>query len=109
MDTILHALFLGGKNKYIKTTLRTIFTELGVPMPQTVDFVHQLLEQSDLDPTTTALHLSMEDIRALCFNYQHLKETQLKHTTILDERPIEDDIIDPLLMSDDDPGYVVQF
>merc|ERR1712242_108663 len=42
VDSVLHALFVGGKNKYIKTTLRTLFTQLGVPMSQTIELVKVL-------------------------------------------------------------------
>ena len=76
-------------------------------MPKVNQLVRELLERSDLDPKTSAVHLKMEDIRSLCFNFQHLKEThpQLEHV-FLDEKRLEDDF--DQVLQPDSPEYVVK-
>lgn len=78
VDGVINALFVSGKNKFIRTNLRQLFSKIGMCYEDSVNLTAELLERCDINPETSAVRLSMEDIRALTFGFQHLKETHLK-------------------------------
>ena len=75
VDRVVNALFLGGKNKYTCKTLKTLFLPHGVNVKEALELTNELLSRCDVDPKTTAVGLSMADIKALCFGYKLLTET----------------------------------
>jgi len=75
IDFVVNTLFLNGKNKYIRTTLKRLFVHSGVTPEESKVLVHELLENCDLNPKTSAIRLSLDDIKTLCFGYQRMNET----------------------------------
>lgn len=78
IDRVLHALFVSGKNRQIKTSLRSLFSPL--PLNERKDLVNELLKQSDLNPEHSAIRLSMEEIKSLCFAWHDMQESHKKIT-----------------------------
>merc|ERR1711997_783965 len=78
VDYVVNSLFLNGKNKYIRTCLRRLFVQLGASAEESSQLANQLLTECDLDPTTSAVRLTLDEIKALCFGFQHMKETHSK-------------------------------
>jgi len=115
VDYVVNSLFLPGKNKYLRTNLRRLFVPLGVSPEASKKLAKDLLEKCDIDPTFCAVRLSMDDIKSLCFGFQHLKETHpllLKTQTSLEET-IQNSEADyynvEKTTSEADLKYVVQF
>ena len=61
-----------------RTKLRRLFVNLGASAPESSKLANQLLTQCDLDPTLSAVRLTLDEIKALCFGFQHMKETHSK-------------------------------
>jgi len=78
VDHVVNSLFLNGKNKYIRTQLRRLFVHLGASAQESTKLANQLLTHCDLDPTLSAVRLTLDDIKSLCFGFQHMKETHPK-------------------------------
>ena len=89
MDRILHALFVGGKNRYINSTLRTLFAPL--PLHERKDLVSELLKMSDLNPQHNAMRLSMEEIKSLCFAWHEMQKNHPKLKKIIEETEFDSD------------------
>ena len=92
-----------------------MFVPLGVSPEASKKLAKDLLEKCDIDPTFCAVRLSMDDIKSLCFGFQHLKETHpllLKTQTSLEET-IQNSEADyynvEKTTSEADLKYVVQF
>ena len=75
VDSVVNALFVSGKNRFVRNTLPKLFLSQGVDLAKARGLALQLLERCDLSPTTNAVQLTLEDIRSLCFGYQHMRET----------------------------------
>jgi len=115
VDYVVNSLFLPGKNKYLRTNLRRLFVPLGVSPDASKKLAKDLLEKCDIDPTFCAVRLSMDDIKSLCFGFQHLKETHplLLKTQMSLEETIQNSEADYYNVeknnSEADLKYVVQF
>ena len=79
-----------------------------------MELTHELLSKSDIDPEVSAVDLSMDEIRALCFSFKLLQEKEKLTLANFDVKNDED--IEVLEGFDDsneniptDPKYVVQF
>lgn len=90
VDHVVNSLFVPGKNKYLRTNLRRLFIPVGASPEMSKNLANELLEKCDIDPTFSAVRLSMDDIKSLCFGFQHLKETHPKLTNF--QLSIENDI-----------------
>ena len=88
---------------------------LGVSPDASKKLAKDLLEKCDIDPTFCAVRLSMDDIKSLCFGFQHLKETHplLIKTQMSMEETIQNSEADYYNVeknnSEADLKYVVQF
>ena len=76
-----------------------------------MELTHELLSKSDINPEVSAVDLSMDEIRALCFSFKLLQEKEKLNLAKSDE-----DNVEVLEGFDDnneniptDPKYVVQF
>jgi len=78
VDYIVNCLFVRGKNKYLRGNLQRLFVPMGASPELSRELAIELLEKCDIDPTSCAVRLSMDDIKSLCFGYQHFKETHPK-------------------------------
>ena len=115
MDRVLHALFVGGRNRYINSTLRTLFAPL--PLNERKDLVTELLKMSDLNPQFNAMRLSMEEIKALCFAWHHMQENHPKLKKIIEETEFSSDVASYVNVEDleseqsdfDKSDFVVKF
>lgn len=121
VDKVVNALFVGGKNRRIGRMLRTLFSKHGVNENEAIELTNELLSRCDIDPKSTAIMLSMADIKALCFGYKLLCES---HTLLKDrmnfsdqqigldeaeEALVELDFDSQSVVKVEPPKYVVQF
>ena len=83
VDRVVHALFVGGKNRFIRTSLRSLFTPLS--LNERKDLVDELLKISDLNPKHSAPKLSMEEIKSLCFAWKHMSDHHPKLKRMVEE------------------------
>ena len=125
MNDVVNALFVGSKNKQIKNGLVRLFRPYQGPH----DLTQKLIKMCDINPTSSAVQLSMEEIRDLCFGFKQMKETEQliqmqKNSMENISEAVNEDIISvtvpdehtsEILTDDDkygnnsDPKYVVQF
>jgi len=75
VDYVVNSLFVPGKNRFLRTNLQRLFIPMGVSPDMSKTLAIELLEKCDIDPTLSAVRLSMDDIKSLCFGFQHFKET----------------------------------
>ena len=114
VDQVVNALFVGSKNRFIRNGLFRLFTPYGYDKPSAIELTHELLNKSDINPEVSAVDLSMDEIRALCFSFKLLQE---KEKLTLANRDVKNDEEIGALegFNDDndniptDPKYVVQF
>jgi len=78
VDYVVNSLFVSGKNKYLRSNLRRLFIPYGASPELSMKLAIELCEKCDIDPITCAVKLTMDDIRSLCFGFQHFKETHPK-------------------------------
>lgn len=83
IDRVVHALFVGGKNRQIRSSLRSLFDPMSKNEKQ--DLVDELLKSSDLDPKHSAPRLSMEEIKSLCFAWKHMSDNHRKLKQMVEE------------------------
>merc|ERR1711997_1284943 len=89
VEHVVNSLFLNGKNKYIRTKLRRLFVHLGASAQESSKLANQLLTQCDLDPTLSAVRLTLDEIKALCFGFQHMKE---RHSKLLQSQSMLENV-----------------
>ena len=86
---------------------------LGVSPEESRNLANQLLEKCDIDPTSCAVRLSLDDIKSLCFGFQHLKETHpqlIKSQLSLEKsKESEADYYNIETNTEEDLKYVVRF
>ena len=58
--------------------MRRLFVNFGASAEESSQLANQLLTECDLDPTTSAVRLTLDEIKALCFGFQQMKETHSK-------------------------------
>jgi len=113
VDYVVNCLFVAGKNKFLRTNLRRLFVPLGVSPEESRNLAKQLLEKCDIDPTSCAVRLSLDDIKSLCFGFQHLKETHpqlIKSQLSLEKsKESEADYYNIETNTEEDLKYVVRF
>ena len=83
IDRVVHALFVGGKNRQIRSSLRSLFDPMSKNEKQ--DLVDELLKSSDLDPKHSAPRLSMEEIKSLCYAWKHMSDNHRKLKQMVEE------------------------
>ena len=115
MDQVVNALFVGSKNRFIRNGLYRLFTPYGYDKPSAMELTHELLSKSDINPEVSAVDLSMDEIRALCFSFKLLQEKEKLNLAKSDVKNDEDNV-EVLEGFDDnneniptDPKYIVQF
>ena len=115
MDQVVNALFVGSKNRFIRNGLFRLFTPYGYDKPSAMELTHELLSKSDINPEVSAVDLSMDEIRALCFSFKLLQEKE-KLTLAKSDVKNDEDNVEVLEGFDDnneniptDPKYIVQF
>ena len=119
MDQVVNALFVGSKNKHIKNGLIRLFTPYGYDRQKSVELTHELLKKCDISSGSTAVQLSMDEIRAICYSYKQIQESE--NFKVISKSAIseidDEDEADLLCFKSDeknceiptDPKYVVQF
>ena len=76
-----------------------------------MELTHELLSKSDINPEVSAVDLSMDEIRALCFSFKLLQEKEKLTLAKNDEDNVEvlEGFDDDNENIPTDPKYVVQF
>lgn len=75
VDSVISALFVSGKNKFIVSNLKRLFSSQGIiSRPECLNLSKELLTRCDVDPQKSAVHLTMQEIKSICFTYQLMKE-----------------------------------
>ena len=72
MNDVVNALFVGSKNKQIKNGLIRLFRPYQGPHYLT----QKLIKMCDINPNSSAVQLSMDEIRDLCFGFKQMQETE---------------------------------
>ena len=72
MNDVVNALFVGSKNKQIKNGLIRLFR----PYQRPHDLTQKLIKMCDLNANSSAIQLSMDEIRDLCFGFKQMQETE---------------------------------
>ena len=119
VDQVVNALFVGSKNKQIKNGLKRLFTPYGYDRQKSVELTHELLKKCDISSDSTAVQLSMDEIRAICYSYKQIQESEnFMAISTRDNKIDDEDEADLLCFKSDneknfeiptDPKYVVQF
>ena len=100
--------------RQIKNGLFRLFTPYGFDKPKAYELTHELLEKSGIKPTVSAVTLSMDEIRSICFSFKLLQE-QEKLTLLKDNDNNFEECVELDFKSDDnenipsDPKFIVQF
>jgi len=72
VNDVVNALFVGSKNKQIKNGLIRLFRPYQGPHYLT----QKLIKMCDINPNSSAVQLSMDEIRDLCFGFKQMQETE---------------------------------
>lgn len=76
VDSVISALFVSGKNKFIVSNLKRLFSSQGISSPpDCLNLSNELLKRCDIEPQKSAVNLTMQEIKSICFTYQLMKET----------------------------------
>lgn len=75
VNKLVTAIFIGGKNKRLRTSLATVFREVVDDKQERLQMADKLVQNCGLHSDRTAVSLTMEEIKELCFAYDHLIHT----------------------------------